>query len=93
MQRLAEVVSVPVAGEHFRRRPLHEVEAAGLEVTQRERFALGVVERIVATKPTVRASARIQLARSRPIGEPAYCSTCFMPTSGLCRCPVRRRWW
>ena len=32
VQRLAEVVSVPAAGEHFRRRPLHEVEAAGFEM-------------------------------------------------------------
>jgi len=58
-------VSVPAAGEHFRRRPLHEVEAAGLEVTQRERFALGVVERIVATKPAVRSEVR-RSARRRP---------------------------
>ena len=58
VQRLAEVVSVPAAGEHFRRRPLHEVEAAGFEITQRERFALGVVERIVATKPAVRSEVR-----------------------------------
>jgi hypothetical protein len=65
MQRLAEVVSVPVAGEHFRRRPLHEVEAAGLEVTQRERFALGVVERIVAAKPAVHSEVR-RSARRRP---------------------------
>ena len=53
VQRLAELVSVPAAGEHFRRRPLHEARAAGLEVTHRERFALGIVERILATKPVV----------------------------------------
>ena len=57
-QRLAELVSVPAAGEHFRRRPLHEVEAAGLEVTHRERFALGIVERISATKPVARSEVR-----------------------------------
>ena len=65
VQWLAELVSVPAAGEHFRRRPLHEVEAAGLEVTQRERFALGVVERIVATKPAVRSEVR-RSARRHP---------------------------
>ncbi len=65
VQRLAELVSVPAAGEHFRRRPLHEVEAAGLEVTQRERFALGVVERIVAAKPAVHSEVR-RSARRRP---------------------------
>lgn len=58
VQRLAEVVSVPAAGEHFRRRPLHEVQAAGLEVVQRERFAIGVVERIVATKRATRSEVR-----------------------------------
>ena len=58
VQRLAELVSVPAAGEHFRRRPLHEVEAAGLEVTHRERFALGIVERISATKPVARSEVR-----------------------------------
>ena len=57
-QRLAELVSVPAAGEHFRRRPLHEVEAAGLEVTHRERFTLGIVERISATKPVARGEVR-----------------------------------
>ncbi len=51
VQRLTEVVSVPAAGEHFRRRPVEQVRAAGLTVVHRERFALGVVERLVATTP------------------------------------------
>jgi SAM-dependent methyltransferase len=33
----------PLAGEHFRRRPLELVEALGLPVQRRERFKLGLV--------------------------------------------------
>jgi ubiquinone/menaquinone biosynthesis C-methylase UbiE len=51
IQRLIEIVSVPLQGEHALRRPLRHVEAAGLEVTRRERFKLGVVERLAARKP------------------------------------------
>ena len=48
VQWLLELASVPLAGEHFRRRPLKLVEALGLAIEQRERFKLGVVERLVA---------------------------------------------
>jgi ubiquinone/menaquinone biosynthesis C-methylase UbiE len=48
MQWLLELASVPLAGEHFRRRPLRLVEALGLPVERRERFKLGLVERLVA---------------------------------------------
>jgi len=51
IQRLIEVVSVPLQGEHALRRPLRHVEAAGLEVMRRERFKLGLVERLAARKP------------------------------------------
>ncbi|WP_439379190.1 class I SAM-dependent methyltransferase [Amycolatopsis lexingtonensis] len=50
IQWLLELASVPLAGEHFRRRPLRLVEAVGLVVEQRERFKLGLVERLVARK-------------------------------------------
>ncbi|MEU4520687.1 class I SAM-dependent methyltransferase [Amycolatopsis sp. NPDC024027] len=50
LQRLVELASVPLAGEHFRRRPLELVEALGLPVQRRERFKLGLVERLVAGK-------------------------------------------
>lgn len=50
LQWLVERASVPVMGEHFRRRPLELVRALGLQVEQRERFALGVVERLAARK-------------------------------------------
>lgn len=51
LQRLMELITVPLAGEHFLRRPLDKVTARGLEVEQRERFKLGLVERLVARKP------------------------------------------
>jgi len=51
VQRLLELVTVPYGGEHFRRRPLAHVQAAGLEIEQRDRLKLGIVERIAARKP------------------------------------------
>lgn len=50
-QWLVELASVPLAGEHFRRRPLKLVTALGLPIERRERFKLGLVERLVARKP------------------------------------------
>jgi ubiquinone/menaquinone biosynthesis C-methylase UbiE len=49
-QWLLERVTVPLQGEHFLRRPLRQVEALGLDVEERERFAKGFVERLVARK-------------------------------------------
>ncbi|SFD84379.1 Ubiquinone/menaquinone biosynthesis C-methylase UbiE [Actinopolyspora alba] len=51
-QRLLDLVMVPLAGEHFRRRPIELVRAAGFELQRHERFKLGVVERLVARKST-----------------------------------------
>ena len=51
IQRLAEVVTVPLEGEHFTRRPLRRVEAEGLEIEQRHRSKLGTIERLAARKP------------------------------------------
>jgi ubiquinone/menaquinone biosynthesis C-methylase UbiE len=51
VQWLVELVSIPVGGEHFRRRPLRLVESLGLTVEQRDRFKLGIVERLAARKP------------------------------------------
>lgn len=50
-QWLLERVTVPLAGEHFLRRPVNQVLARGLDVEQRDRFARGFVERLVARKP------------------------------------------
>lgn len=50
-QRVAEWVTVPMAGEHFRRRPLLTVQALGYTVLDTERFRRGLVERLVAVRP------------------------------------------
>jgi ubiquinone/menaquinone biosynthesis C-methylase UbiE len=55
-QRLLELVSIPTGGEHFRRRPIHHIQAAGLSIEQHERFTLGIVERLAARKPTTTGS-------------------------------------
>lgn len=49
-QRLLEVFSVPMGGEHFLRRPLNLVRAAGFDIEEVQRFKLGIVERLVARK-------------------------------------------
>jgi ubiquinone/menaquinone biosynthesis C-methylase UbiE len=55
IQWLVEIVTVPLQGEHALRRPLRHVEAAGLEVVRRDRFKLGIVERLAARKPVTAA--------------------------------------
>lgn len=50
VQRLLEVVTVPLQGEHFLRRPLDQVEDLGFTVERRDRFTLGLVERIAARR-------------------------------------------
>ena len=50
-QRLVEMVTIPLAGEHYTRRPLLQVVANGLEIERRESFSRGFVERLVARKP------------------------------------------
>ena len=51
VQRMVETVTVPLAGEHFTRRPLTHVKAAGLDIERAHRFKLGIVERLIARKP------------------------------------------
>ncbi len=51
LQRMADVGTVPLQGEHYLRRPLHQVQAEGLKVERRERFKLGIIERLAARKP------------------------------------------
>jgi ubiquinone/menaquinone biosynthesis C-methylase UbiE len=53
IQRILEVATVPLQGEHFLRRPLRQVQAEGLEIERRERFKLGIVERVAARKPAL----------------------------------------
>jgi len=50
-QRLLELVTVPHGGEHYLRRPLHTLQAAGLAIDAHDRFKLGIVERLAARKP------------------------------------------
>jgi ubiquinone/menaquinone biosynthesis C-methylase UbiE len=50
-QWLVERVTIPVAGEHFTRRPLRWVRAAGLEIDESVRQKAGTVERVSAIKP------------------------------------------
>ncbi|GIH79966.1 class I SAM-dependent methyltransferase [Planobispora longispora] len=54
-QRLLETVTVPMAGEHYLRRPLDHLAGHGLSVELRDRFKLGVVERLAARKPATTA--------------------------------------
>ena len=51
IQRGFEWVTIPLGGEHFRRRPLEHVRAAGLRIERHDRFAAGIVERLAARKP------------------------------------------
>jgi ubiquinone/menaquinone biosynthesis C-methylase UbiE len=51
LQRILELVTVPLQGEHMLRRPLRQVQAAGLQIERRERFKAGMVERLAARKP------------------------------------------
>lgn len=55
LQALAEVVSVPLAGEHFLRRPVRWVRDAGLAVEHHERTRAGVIEWVAARTPGRRA--------------------------------------
>lgn len=50
IQRAAEVVTVPMASEHFLRRPLTNLKQRPFTIERAERFKLGLVERIVARK-------------------------------------------
>jgi ubiquinone/menaquinone biosynthesis C-methylase UbiE len=51
IQWLLDLITVPLQGEHFRRRPLREVGVQGFQIERQERFKLGLVERLVARKP------------------------------------------
>jgi ubiquinone/menaquinone biosynthesis C-methylase UbiE len=52
-QRTMELVTVPLSGEHFRRRPSKQLPALGFVIHRRERFGpVGLVERLTASKPT-----------------------------------------
>lgn len=50
-QRLIELVTVPLGGKHFLRRPIERLPDHGLTVERHDRFKLGIVERPAARKP------------------------------------------
>jgi ubiquinone/menaquinone biosynthesis C-methylase UbiE len=50
-QWLAERITIRTAGEHFTRRQLPLVKAAGFQIAEAERLKAGTVERIHAVKP------------------------------------------
>ncbi|MFI6325778.1 class I SAM-dependent methyltransferase [Nonomuraea sp. NPDC050556] len=52
LQALMDAFTVPMAGEHYRRRPLPVVRSMGFTVEKHERFKLGIIERFTARKPT-----------------------------------------
>ncbi|MGH3675883.1 MAG: class I SAM-dependent methyltransferase [Mycobacterium sp.] len=52
VQRALEVVTVPMASEHFLRRPLSKLERRPFTIERAERFKLGLIERVVARKQT-----------------------------------------
>lgn len=51
LQRLAESVTVRMAGDHLTRRPLRCAVDTGFVVERRDRYKKGVVERFAARKP------------------------------------------
>jgi ubiquinone/menaquinone biosynthesis C-methylase UbiE len=51
VQWLYERITIPLAGEHFRRRPIAYLGELGFLIEEAERFKLGVVERVCARKP------------------------------------------
>jgi hypothetical protein len=54
VQWLLERLTIPAAGEHFTRRQLPLVEAAGFELVEVERLKAGSIERIYARKPATK---------------------------------------
>lgn len=52
LQKALESLTLRIDGDHLTRRPSESVERHGFEIIERDRFALGVVERLVAAKTT-----------------------------------------
>ncbi|MGH3432590.1 MAG: methyltransferase domain-containing protein [Thermocrispum sp.] len=55
VQRVIEAITIPLGGEHLRRRPLTHLRRTELEIEEVERFKAGLVERVVARKRAVAA--------------------------------------
>lgn len=52
LQQLLEPLSVRSDGDHLTRRPMLHVKAAGFEIESRDRMRAGILERLVASKPS-----------------------------------------
>jgi ubiquinone/menaquinone biosynthesis C-methylase UbiE len=52
IQKVWELFSIRIDGDHQTRRPSIHVKTAGFEVQMRERMRWGILERLVATKPS-----------------------------------------
>ncbi|GAA1857543.1 class I SAM-dependent methyltransferase [Myceligenerans crystallogenes] len=50
-QWIVEAFTIPAAGEHFTRRQRRRVRDLGFEITETDRYGLGMVERIHAIRP------------------------------------------
>jgi ubiquinone/menaquinone biosynthesis C-methylase UbiE len=51
VQRLLELITIPMGEEHFTRRPIEQVRRHGLTIERHDRFKIGIVERLAARKP------------------------------------------
>jgi ubiquinone/menaquinone biosynthesis C-methylase UbiE len=54
IQKALDLLTVPLQGEHFTRRPLRHVQTQGLRIEQHDRFRLGITERLAARKSATR---------------------------------------
>lgn len=50
LEHLVELVSIPLQGEHYTRRPLDTVRQLGLEIVDTGRLHHGAIERVHARK-------------------------------------------
>jgi ubiquinone/menaquinone biosynthesis C-methylase UbiE len=50
LQRVADLVSVPLQGEHYSRRPITTLGGLGVDIDETERLTLGAIERVQARK-------------------------------------------
>jgi ubiquinone/menaquinone biosynthesis C-methylase UbiE len=52
LQRGVELWSIRSAGEHFTRRPIRHLYAAGMRIEHQDRYLAGIMERVIAIKPS-----------------------------------------
>jgi len=51
IQSLIDLATIPLAGERYRRRPIHHVYALGFTIESHRRFAVGIIEQLAAANP------------------------------------------